>query len=141
MLLTSLNDSYIEIGFEVTHKAGNLDEYVNVDDIKVVSLAPVALSSEYYLTTLSETSLERIDYDFFIFLLFKPKTSSKNSIDLPIGFDASNQRRKKEVTENKKEPDKPRYHPRFISKEVSWYGEHQRNSTIGIGYKLTKKWR
>ena len=139
VLLTSLKDSYIEIGFKGTHKAGNHDEYVNVDDKNLVSLAPIPLSSEYYLTTLSENRLESFDYDFFIFLLFKLKTSSKDSIDLPIGLDASNQRRKEEVTENKKEPDKRRYHPRINSKEVSWYAEHQRNSTLGIGYKLTEK--
>ena len=61
--------------------------------------------------------LERIDYAHVVCLMYILKTSTKDSMDLSIGFDGSNQRRKEELTIKKEAPIEGRFHVRFHSKD------------------------
>ena len=66
--------------------------------------------------------------------MYKLLTSSKDSDDLSIGFDRSRDRRKRELTNNKK--NKGKYHIRIYLKDIFGFAEHQERGTYGLGYKL-----
>ena len=57
-----LQGSYYELDSEVTHIAGNHDDYVIADDIKFCNLVPIAAFCEYKMTPSSGKRLKRIDY-------------------------------------------------------------------------------
>ena len=52
-IVFSLKDSYNELDFKVTHNAGVQIDYVTEYDIRLVTLAPIALFSDCKLTTSS----------------------------------------------------------------------------------------
>ena len=54
---------------------------------------------------------------------------------MSIGFDRSCDRRKQELTNNKKI--KGKYHVTIILKDLFGFAEHQEKGTCGLGYKLT----
>ena len=92
----SLLNSYLELNFDVLH-----DRYVDANDIRLVNLGPIALFSNYKLTTSSGKHLEEISHGHIVSLMYKLLTSSKDGDDLSIGFDRNRGRRKNELTNNK----------------------------------------
>ena len=130
----SLLNSYLELNFDVLHAVGN-NRYGDVNDIRLVNLGPIALFSNYKLTTSSGKHLEEISHAHIVSLMYKLLTSSKDSDDLSIGFDRNRGRRKNELSNNKNI--KGKYHIRIYLKDIFGFAEHQEKGTYGLGYKLT----
>ena len=130
----SLLNSYNELNFDVLHAADN-NRYVDANDIRLVNLGPIALFSNYKLTTASGKHLEEISHAHIVSLMYKLLTSSKDSDDSSIGFDRDRGRRKRELTNNKNI--KGKYHIRIYLKDIFGFAEHQEKGTYGLGYKLT----
>ena len=130
----SLLNSYLDLSFEVVKKNDN-SRYANGNDIRLVNLDPIALFSNFKLTTSSGKHLEDISHTHLVSLMYKLITSSKDSNDLSIGFDRSRARRQDEMTDNKRV--KGKYHVRIMLKDVFGFAEHQEKATFGLGYKLT----
>ena len=57
----SLLNSYLELNFDVLQAATN-NRYVDANDIRLVNLGPIALFSNYKLTTSSGKHLEEISH-------------------------------------------------------------------------------
>ena len=91
----SLLNSYLELNFDVLHAAAN-NRYVDGNDIRLVNLGPIALFSNYKLTTSSGKHLENTDHAHIVSLMYKLLTSSRGSDDLSIGFDRDRDRRQRE---------------------------------------------
>ena len=127
-------NSYLGINFDVLHAATN-NRYVDGNDIRLVNLGPIALFSNYKLTTSSGKHLENIDHAHIVSLTYKLLTSSKGSDDLLIGFDRDGNRRQRELTNNKSQ--KGKNHVRIYLKDVFGFAEYQEKGTYGLGYKLT----
>ena len=49
----SLRDSYIQLGFNVTHRTGSHARYADVDHIRLDNLGPIALYKKFRLTSSS----------------------------------------------------------------------------------------
>ena len=130
----SILNSYLDLNFEVIKKADD-SRYANSSDIKLGNLGPIALFSNFKLTTNSGKHLEDISHAHLVSSMYKLITSSKNSDDLSIGFDRSSARRRAEMTNNKTV--KGKYHLRIMPKDVFGFAEHQEKATYGLGYKLT----
>ena len=130
----SLLNSYLELNFDVLHGVNN-NRYANNNEIRLVNLGPIALFSNYKLTTSLGKHIENIDHAHIVSLMYKFLTSSKGSDDLSIGFDRDRTRRRNELT-NKKNI-KGKYHVRIYLKDIFGYSEHQEKGTYGLGYKLT----
>ena len=79
--------------------------------------------SEYELTTSSGKNLERIEYAHVVWVMYKLVTRSKDSSDLSVGFDDSDDRRKTGLINNKEAPNKGRFHLRIYLKDVLGYPE------------------
>ena len=131
----SLLNSYLELNFDVLHAAAPNNRYADGNDIRLVNLGPIALFSNYKLTTSSGKHLENIDHAHIVSLMYKLLTSSKGSDDLSIGFDRDRTRRRNELTNNKNI--KGKYHVRIYLKHIFGYAEYQEKATYGLGYKLT----
>ena len=67
----SLRDSYLQLDFSVTHRAGAHARYADGDEIRLVNLGPIALFNKYRLTSSSGTEIEEIDKAHAICLLRK----------------------------------------------------------------------
>ena len=130
----SLLNSYLELNFDVLHARTN-NRYANDNDIRLVNLGPIALFSNYKLTTSSGKHLENIDHAHIVSLMYKLLSSSKGSDDLSIGFDRDRNRRQRALTNNKTQ--KGKYHVRIYLKDVFGFAEYQEKATYGLGYKLT----
>ena len=130
----SLLNSYLELNFDVLHTATN-NRYADGDDIKLVNLGPIALFSNYKLTTSSGKHLENIDHAHIVSLMYKLITSNRGSDDLSIAFDRDSGRRQRELTNNKSQ--KGKYHVRIYLKDVFGFAEYQEEATYGLRYKLT----
>ena len=72
----SLLNCYIELNFDVLHAAID-NRYVDGNDIRLVILGPIALFSNYKLTTFSGKHLENIDHAHTVSLRYKLLTSSR----------------------------------------------------------------
>ena len=82
----SLLNSYVNLDFDVLHAAtGN--RYVENIDKSLVNLGPIALFSNYRMTTTSGKHLEDISHAHIVSLMYKLITSVKDTHDLFIGFD------------------------------------------------------
>ena len=127
-------NSYLELDFDVLH-AGTNNRYVDGNNIRLVNLGPVALFSNYKLTTSSGKHLENIDHAHIVSLMYKLLTSSRGSDDISIGFDRDCNRRQRELTNNKTQ--KGKYHIRIYLKDVFGFAEYQNKGSYGLGYKLT----
>ena len=103
-------NSYLEIKFDVLHAATN-KRYADGNDIRLVNLGPIALFSNYKLTTSSGKHLEKIDHAYIVSLMYKLLTSSRGSDDLSTGFDRDRNRRQRELSNNKTQ--KGKYHVRI----------------------------
>ena len=130
----SLLNSYLELNFDVSQAATD-NRYVDNDDIKLVNLGPIALFSNYKLTTLSGKHLEEISHAHIVSLMYKLLTSSKDCEDLSIGFERSRDKRKRELTNHKNI--KGKYHIRIYLEDNLGFAEHQEKGTHGLGSKLT----
>ena len=132
--VNSLLNSYLELNFDVLH-AADKNRYVDANDIRLVNLGPIALLSNYKLTTSSGKHLEEISHAHIVSLMYKLLTSCKDSDDLSIGFDRNRGRRKNELTNNKS--NKGKYHIRIYLKDIFGFAQHQEKGSYGLGYKLT----
>ena len=130
----SLLNSYLELNFDVL-RADNSNRYLDGNDIRLVNLGPIALFSNYKLTTSSGKHLENIDHAHIVSLMYKLLSSSKGSDDLSIGFDRDRGRRQRALTNNKTQ--KGKFHVRIYLKDVFGFAEYQEKGTYGLGYKLT----
>ena len=130
----SMLNSYLDLDFDVLHAVTN-NRYVDDIDIRLVNLGPIALFSNYKLTTSSGKHLENIDHAHIVSLMYKLLTSSRGSDDLSIGFDRDRNRRQRELTNNKTQ--KGKFHVRIYLKDVFGFAENQDKGTYGLGYKLT----
>ena len=126
-------NSYLELNFDVLHAADN-NRYVDANDIRLVNLGPIALFSNYKLTTSSGKHLEEISHAHIVSLMYKLLTSGKDGGDLSIGFDRNRGRRKNESTNIK--TIKGKYHIRIYLKDIFGYAENQEKGTYGLGYKI-----
>ena len=97
----SLKDSYLELNFSVTHRAGAHNRYVDDDHIRLFNLRAIALFSKYRLTSSSGKEIEEIDNAHVICLLHKLISSSRDSDDLSIGVHRSIEGRERKLTNNK----------------------------------------
>ena len=130
----SLLNSYLDLNFEVIKKGDN-SRYANGNDKRLVNLGPIALFSNFKLSTSSGKHLEDISHAHLVSLMYKIITSPKDSNDLSIGFDHSRNRRRDELAPNKNI--KGKCHVKIMLKDVFGYAEHQEKATYGLGYKLT----
>ena len=130
----SLLNSYLELNFDVLHARTN-NRYADGNDIRLVNLGPIALFSNYKLTSSSGKYLENIDHAHIVSLMYKLLSSSKGSDDLSIGFDRDRGRRQRALTNNKTQ--KGKYHVRIYLNDVFGFAEYQEKAKYGLGYKLT----
>ena len=126
--------SYLELNFEGTKKVDN-SRYGNGYEIRLVNLGPIALFSNFKLTTSGVKHLEDISHSHILSLMYKLITYSKDSDDLSLCFDRSRNRRTDELAPNKNI--KCKYHLRIMLKDVFGFAEHQEKDTYGLDYKLT----
>ena len=131
----SLLNSYLELNFDVIQAATN-NRYTNDNDIKLVNLGPIALFSNYKVTTSPGQHLEEISHAHIVSLMYKLLTSSKDSEDSSVGFDRNRGRRKNELYNNNKSI-KGKFHIRIYLKDIFGFAGHQEKGTYGLGYKLT----
>ena len=103
--------------------------------MRLVNLGPIALFSNYKLTTSSGNQLEDISHAHIASLMYKLLTSSRGSDDLSIGFDRDRDRRRRELTNNKNI--KGKYHVRIYLKDGFDFAEQHKTATFCLGYKLT----
>ena len=127
-------NSYLQLNFDVFHAATN-NRYVVGNDIRLINLGPIALFSNYKLTTFLRKHLENIDHAHMVSLKYKLLIPSRGSDDLSIGFDRDRNRRQRELTNNKTQ--KGKFHIRVYLKDVFGFAEYQEKATNGLGYKLT----
>ena len=116
-------NSYFEVNFDVI-QAASKNRYVNANDIRLVHLGPMALFSNYKLTTSSGKHLEEISHAHIVSLMYKLLTSSKASDDLSTGFDRNRGRRKNELSNNKS--NKGKNHIRIYLKDIFGFAEYQK---------------
>ena len=95
--LISLLNSYIDINFDVVHGVNN-DRYVDNNEIRLVNLGPIALFSNYKLTTSSGNHLEEVSHAHIVSSMYKLITTAKGCDDLSIGFDRDRDNRRNELT-------------------------------------------
>ena len=96
---------------------------------------PIALFSNYKLTSSSGRHLQDINHAHIVSLLYKIITSSKDSDDLSIGFDRSRDKRQLELTNNKYK--KGKFQGKNYLKDRFGFAEHQERGTYGLGNELT----
>ena len=116
------------------HAATN-NRYVDGNVIPLVNLGPIALFSNYKLTTSSGKQLEDIVHAHIVSLVYKLLTSSRDSDDLSFGFDRDRRGRQRELTDNKNV--KGKYYVRIYLKDVFDFAEQQEEGNFGLDYKLT----
>ena len=77
------------------------NRYADGNDIRLVNLGPIALFSNYKLTTSSGKHLEEVSHAHIVSLMYKLIKTAKGCDDLCIGFDRDRTRRRNELTTNK----------------------------------------
>ena len=130
----SLLNSYLDLNFDVVHAANN-NRYADGNDIRLINLGPVALFSNYKLTSSSGKHLEDVTHAHIVSLMYILITTAKECDDLSIGFDRDRTRRRNELTNNKSI--KGKFYVRIYLKDVFGFAEHQEKAKYGLGYKLT----
>ena len=121
----SLKDSYLDIDFNVTHRAGAHNRYIDGDPIRLVNVSRIALFNKNRLTSSSRKEKEEIDKAHLICLLHKLISSSRDSNDFSVGFHRSNGFRERELTNNK--TTEGNYLVRIYLKDVFGFPENQDN--------------
>ena len=98
-------------------------------------MGPIALFSDFKLTTSSSKQLEDISHAHIVSFMYKLITRAKDFDDLPVCFDRSRDRGKQELTNNKNV--KGKYHHKWCSKIFLDLPNTRKRATYGLGYKLT----
>ena len=132
--IISMLKSYLELTFDVLKAASN-NKYVDTSDIRLVNLGPIALFSNYKLTTTSGKHLEEISHAHFLSLLHKLLKSIKDSDDLSTGFDRIRGKKKSELSTNKSV--KGKYQVTIYLKDIFVFAELQEKGIYCLGYNLT----
>ena len=130
-----MKDSYFELVFNVTHRAGAHARYSDGVYIRLVNLGPIAFLKIYRLTSSSSKETEEIDNAHVICLMHKLISISGDVDNLSIGFHATNAVRERELTDNK--TTKRNYHVRSYQKDVCGFAEHHNKCTFSLSYKST----
>ena len=125
---------FLELNFDVLHGASN-NRYADDNDIRLLSLGPIALFSKYKLATSSGKHLGKIENGHIACLMYKLLTTARGCDDLCIGFGRSPDSKQREIINNKKI--KGKYLVRIYLKDIFGFAEHQLNGTYGLGYILT----
>ena len=137
-----LRDSYLQLNFEVVH-ADDSTVFAVGGDIRVVNSGPLALFSDFKLSTSSGKSLESTDHPNVVSFLYELKKSTSGGKDLSIGFGRGRGRRRQELSNRAVNPlpinIRGNFHLRNSLKDVFGFSEHQENATYGLGHKLTLK--
>ena len=95
----SLLPSSLDLNFDF-FKAASGNRYAKGNVRGLVNLGPIALFSNYKLTTSSGKHLEDKSHAHIVSLMFKLKTSAADSNVLSVGFDRDRGRTKRELTKN-----------------------------------------
>ena len=132
--VNSLLNSYLDLNFEVIKKV-DTSRYANGNEIRLVNLGPIAMFSNFKLTTGSGKHLEDISHAHLVSLMYKLITSGKGGDDLSIGFDRDRGRRQDELTDNKNVNGK--FLLKILLKDIFGLAEHQEKTIYGLSYKLT----
>ena len=127
-------NSYLDLNFEDIKKADD-SRYANGNDIRLIKLGPIALISNFKMTTSSGKHIDDISHAHIVSLMYKLITCSKDRNDLSIGFDHRRNRRRDELAANKSV--KGKFHLKILLKDVFGFAECQEKATYGLGYKLT----
>ena len=125
--LISLLNSSLDLNFEVIKKIDK-SRNGNGSDIQLFTLGPIALFSNFILTTNSGKHLEVITQAHIVPLKHKLTTSAKDSDDLSIGFDRDRGKRRDESTKNERITGK--YHSRIMLKDTFWFCRTSRKSYL-----------
>ena len=129
-----MEDRYLELEFNVTHRARVHARYADGDHLRSVNLKPIFLFNKDTLTSSSVKEKEEIHNAHVISLKHKLLASSREKNDLSNGSDRSIEAQERYLTNNK--TTKRNYHVRIFRKIVFCFAELQRNSTFGLGYQL-----
>ena len=113
-------NGYLDLTFDVLHAATN-NRYVDNNDIRLVNLGPIAMFSNYKLTTSSGKHFEDISHAHIVSLLYQLITSARDADDLSIGFDRDRGGRQRELTNNKNINRK--YHARIMLRDEFGFAE------------------
>ena len=85
--------------------------------------------------------MENLSNAHVVSLLCKLNTSSRDSVDLFIGFDRDRNRRQRDLTNNRdlrgKYQNIRKYYLRLFLKDLCGFAEGQEKATLGLSYKLT----
>ena len=76
----SLLNSYLDLNFDVVHAATN-NRFADGNDIRLINLGPVALFSNYKLSTSSGKHLEDVSHAHIVSLMYKLITTAKDMKD------------------------------------------------------------
>ena len=96
-----MKDSYLEIDFSVTHRAGAHNRYVDGAQKRSVNLGPIDFFNKYRLPSSSDKETEESDNAYVICLMHKLISSSRESDGLSIDFHRSNGVRERKLTNKK----------------------------------------
>ena len=122
-----MKDSYLELDFNVTHRAGAHARYADGDHIWLTDFGPFALFNECRLTSSSGKEIEEIDNAHVICLMYKLIASSRDSDDLSNGFHRSIAAGERELTICK--TIKGNNHDRIYLKDVFVFAERLNKCT------------
>ena len=127
-------NSYLDLNFDVLHAATN-KRYADCVKRRLVNLGPIALFSNYKLTTNSGKHSEDFSNAHIVSLVYKIITTATRSDDLLIRLNRDRNTSDKELTKNRNQ--KGNDLVRIMVKDVVGFAEHQQKATFGLGYKLT----
>ena len=130
-----MKDSYLELDFRVTDRAGAHARYADGDHIRLVNLGPIALFDKYRLTGSSKKEIDEIDNAHVICLMHKLISSSSDTDILSIGSHRSIEARERELTTNNKT--KGIYVVRISLKDVLLFQKIKIILLMILGYILT----
>ena len=125
---------YLEFNFEFIKKADN-SRYANGKNIRLVNLVPIALFSNYQLTTSSGKLSEEFSHVNIVPLLYKLKTSAKDTDDLFIGFDRDRRRWQQAIANYKN--NKGKLHVRIMPADIFEFAKHQEKCIYGLCHEIT----
>ena len=122
------------MNFDVLHAATN-NRYVDGNDIRLVNLGTIVPFNIFKLATSSGKLIEETNHAHIVCLMYELIKSCRGSDDLATGFDLSRDRRKKELTDNRKI--KGKCHVTIMLDDIFGFCENQFKATCGLDYRLT----
>ena len=121
--------SYLDLKIGVIKKADN-SRCGNGNAIRLINLGPIALLSNFKLTTSSGNHLEDNTHAHIVSLMYKLITSARDSDDLSIGFDRSRKRRQEKLTNNNIM--NGMYLKNIMAMDVFGFAEHQKKTLTAL---------